>query len=260
MKKQKSFYVVLGILGAALLCGIVLLIGMNRNGRIIRARSEHFSFYCYRQEVAYAKELAPKLEEVYTKAAEYLGIKSAGTISVVIHRSSQELTELTGSDAPGAAPLAVLADSKLHLCCAEQDSALQMQAVTYQMVRQMVRSVIGTNDTYLLTDAFAAFMAQGGDRASYYTGGDASNAPLPSAMTDGASSALYPDFLARGESNYACLYAAFLTDEEEGTALLKTLRGGSPCRFKRATGYEETAWDALWKQWLAQPAPYSSVS
>lgn len=259
MKKKPSFYIVLGVLAAAVLCVLIIIGLMNRDGMIIRRKTDHFAFYCYKREVSYIPALAEPLEEVYAAAAQDLGIKSAGTISVIIHPSAEDMRQALGLSAGDELPAAALVQGNIHICCSQAaNTQPQDQALAYQAVRQMVRATIGTDETFALTDALAAFEAQGREISPYLSGVSPSAAPSPSAIVSGPATPYLEDYFGQPNSQYAYLYAAFLADEEEGTGLLKTLRGGSPIKFKRATGYEEDRWDELWRGWLAQPGPYRS--
>ncbi|MDD4797142.1 MAG: hypothetical protein PHO66_05190 [Eubacteriales bacterium] len=259
MKRKPSFYVVLGVLAAAVVCVLIILAVMNRDGMIIRRQSDHFAFYCYKRQAQQASALAEQLEAVYATTLEDLGIKSAGTIAIIIHPSPDDMRRAVGLADGEDLPAAMLVQGEVHICCTPgDDEQLHSEALAYQVVRRMVHTTIGTDETFALADALAAFEARGRELASTRAGISAEAAPLPSVVTGAPSTPYYEDFFSQPNSQYAYLYAAFLTFEEEGTGLLKTLRGGSPIRFKRATGYEEAHWDALWRQWLAQGQIYSS--
>ena len=258
MKKKPSFYVVLGVLAAGLFCVLIIIGFMNRDGMIIRQQTDHFAFYCYKREVRQIPALAEQLEAVYTATLDDLGLKSAGTIAIIIHPSPEDMRQALGQSAEESLPAAALIQGNIHICAQPADAQLLKQALAYQVVRQMVRDTIGTDDTFALSDALAAFEAQGRDISAYLPGVSAEAAPSPSILANAPATPYYEDYFRQPTSQYAYLYAAFLTYEEEGTGLLKTLRGGLPIKFKRATGYEEAQWDALWRGWLTQPGLYRS--
>lgn len=260
MRRQTSLYIVLGVLAAAAVICVGLLIGMNRDGMLIRHRSEHFVYYCYRADARHIDNYSEALEEVYAAAAESLGITNAGTIAVTIHRSPEEYREAAGLGEGDELALAVLNDDIVHVLRPTQvDIAAQTRAMAYQSVRQMVRMLLGTRETYMLTDALAAYHADGADAGRFLSDASSQAAPLPSVLVQGDPTAYFEEFYQRPNAGYAVLYVAFLGDEEEGTGLLKTLRGGSPIRFARVTGYEESHWEGLWKNWLDAPGEYSST-